>query len=253
MRSSELASLAGVTVRALRHYHHVGVLSEPPRTGNGYRRYTVHDLIRVLRIKRLAALGMSLDQMPSILDSADEDHDDLLKDLECELDAKIALLTRQKALLGIIRDCETSPDVPPELARFVRAFALAGHSGAIKKVDREQTILIAHFFGETGIERLIRFYERVAALDIVELNRRFDRLKADTSPAVIDRLVADFIQQAAMIIQEFNQQNEGVDLIDDGLTELLYQYVHDAMNPAQEAVIIRIIQRLEPSTRAASS
>ncbi|WP_084195160.1 MerR family DNA-binding transcriptional regulator [Streptosporangium amethystogenes] len=37
MNSSELGSLAGVTVRALRHYHQVGVLDEPPRGPNGYR------------------------------------------------------------------------------------------------------------------------------------------------------------------------------------------------------------------------
>ncbi|EED6225780.1 MerR family DNA-binding transcriptional regulator, partial [Salmonella enterica subsp. enterica serovar Haifa] len=49
MHSNELARLAGVTVRALRHYHQVGILAEPERRSNGYREYDVHDLIRVLR------------------------------------------------------------------------------------------------------------------------------------------------------------------------------------------------------------
>ena len=36
---SQLATYAGVTVRAVRHYHHVGLLPEPSRDGSGYRTY----------------------------------------------------------------------------------------------------------------------------------------------------------------------------------------------------------------------
>lgn len=39
MRSGELAELAGVSVRTLRHYHRIGLLPEPPRTSAGYRTY----------------------------------------------------------------------------------------------------------------------------------------------------------------------------------------------------------------------
>ena len=35
----ELASYAGVTVRAVRHYHAKGLLPEPERDHSGYRRY----------------------------------------------------------------------------------------------------------------------------------------------------------------------------------------------------------------------
>ena len=43
MRSNEVAKLAGVTVRTLRHYHQLGLLSEPPRRANGYRDYSPAD------------------------------------------------------------------------------------------------------------------------------------------------------------------------------------------------------------------
>ena len=36
---SQLASYAGVTVRAVRHYHARGLLPEPERDASGYRRY----------------------------------------------------------------------------------------------------------------------------------------------------------------------------------------------------------------------
>ena len=36
---SQLAAYAGVTVRAVRHYHQIGLLPEPERDASGYRRY----------------------------------------------------------------------------------------------------------------------------------------------------------------------------------------------------------------------
>ncbi|MBO4273911.1 MerR family DNA-binding transcriptional regulator [Microbispora triticiradicis] len=39
MRIGELAALVGVSTCTVRHYHQRGVLPEPPRRDNGYRRY----------------------------------------------------------------------------------------------------------------------------------------------------------------------------------------------------------------------
>lgn len=43
MRIGELAALAGVTTRTVRHYHRVGLLPEPGRRVNGYRDYGLRD------------------------------------------------------------------------------------------------------------------------------------------------------------------------------------------------------------------
>ena len=67
MLSKDVAYLSGVTVRTLRHYHQIGILPEPPRLENGYRDYGVVDVARVLRIKRLASLGLSLEQILSLI------------------------------------------------------------------------------------------------------------------------------------------------------------------------------------------
>ena len=63
LRSGDVAKLAGVTVRTLRHYRSIGLLPEPPRDDNGYCSYGIEDLARVLRIKRLASLGFSLEDI----------------------------------------------------------------------------------------------------------------------------------------------------------------------------------------------
>jgi DNA-binding transcriptional MerR regulator len=68
MLSGELAELAGVTVRTLRHYHQIGVLPEPPRSAGGYRHYDVRHVVRLLRITRMTALGVPLAALPEVLD-----------------------------------------------------------------------------------------------------------------------------------------------------------------------------------------
>ena len=71
MKSSEIAKLAGVSVRTLRHYHAIGLLPEPPRGENGYRDYGAGALARLLRIMSLASLGYPLARIGDLLDAID--------------------------------------------------------------------------------------------------------------------------------------------------------------------------------------
>ena len=52
MRVKELAQIAGTTPRAVRHYHHLGLLEIPP-TVRGRREYGVEHVVRLLRIRWL--------------------------------------------------------------------------------------------------------------------------------------------------------------------------------------------------------
>lgn len=56
----ELAALAGVSPRAIRHDHRVGVLPEPARSPSGYRLYDCDDVDRLLALRALADVGVSL-------------------------------------------------------------------------------------------------------------------------------------------------------------------------------------------------
>lgn len=57
---SELASYAGVTVRAVRHYHAKGLLPEPHRDHSGYRGYDAGAVVELIRIRTLAEAGVPL-------------------------------------------------------------------------------------------------------------------------------------------------------------------------------------------------
>ena len=62
MRIGELAGLVGISTRAIRHYHRVGLLAEPARKANGYREYSLRDAVELARVRRLTELGLSLDE-----------------------------------------------------------------------------------------------------------------------------------------------------------------------------------------------
>lgn len=63
-----LAEATGVTVRALHHYDHIGLLSPSQRTASGHRIYTEPDVEKLYRISLLRQLGFSLDDIIEVLD-----------------------------------------------------------------------------------------------------------------------------------------------------------------------------------------
>ena len=64
-RVAEFARLAGVSVRALRHYERLGLLT-PRRTDAGYRAYTARDLESLEQIVALKFIGIPLRQIPIV-------------------------------------------------------------------------------------------------------------------------------------------------------------------------------------------
>ena len=63
-----LAKATGLTVRALHHYDHIGLLSPSMRTAAGHRLYTADDVTRLYRIRLLRGLGFPLEQIASVLE-----------------------------------------------------------------------------------------------------------------------------------------------------------------------------------------
>jgi DNA-binding transcriptional MerR regulator len=70
---SELARLAGVSVRTLRHYDAIGLLPPGRVATNGYRYYGRPELLRLQRILLLRELGVPLPAIARILDEQDDE------------------------------------------------------------------------------------------------------------------------------------------------------------------------------------
>lgn len=66
-RIGEVAERTGLTRRTLRHYDDLGLLVPSARSWSDYRLYDEDDLLRLLQIQNLKALGLSLDEIAAVL------------------------------------------------------------------------------------------------------------------------------------------------------------------------------------------
>ncbi|WDG16849.1 MerR family transcriptional regulator [Microbacterium sp. Clip185] len=246
MRSGELARLAGVTVRALRHYHQEGVLPEPERGSNGYRDYGVSDLVRVLRIRRLAAVGIPLDKMPALLDGEPADAGALLESLDAELADQIDRLTAQRSLIARLRATDAAPDVPPELAPHLAVLATAGGPVGLASMDRDQSVLLAHLAGEEGMPRLTRLYEILStpalAPLVAEISARFAEIGAGTASGEVDAFIETVVAAFAPVVAELTDAGVAVEL--GAGAELVDDLVRTQFTPEQRRVLREIERRL---------
>jgi MerR family transcriptional regulator, copper efflux regulator len=72
LRIGELAEQAGVTTRTIRYYESIGLLSPTERDG-GFRYYTDDALRRLHKIDALKRLGLSLEEISTVIDLYFED------------------------------------------------------------------------------------------------------------------------------------------------------------------------------------
>jgi DNA-binding transcriptional MerR regulator len=236
LNSGEIARMAGVSVRTLRHYHQVGVLPEPARRGNGYREYTVRDLVLLLRVRRLAELGIPLEEIPPML-APDGAADAVLDELDRELAEQIERLTARRTVIARLRAAGASPDTPPELAGLLGAGA--GGGPEMRAYDRDLTLLLHHRLDEPGRAALAGLMSQVAEPDTLaaseELTARFAALGPDTPAGEIDRLAADFHHMLGRL------SLEGFSDIDGSTGALLTAYQKMVFNDAQREFFARLI------------
>ena len=228
----QLAELAGTSLRTVRHYHEVGLLPEPERGANGYKRYGVAHLVRLLRVKRMADLGLSLAQIAGMGD-ADEHPEEALRELDAEVAATIERLRRVRAELAVILRESAPTDLPPELAR---AAAAAGMSDA----DRTFAVVMTRVLSASGIEA---YRDMVASHADGPAVVEFDHLPADadepTRRDLAERLVPE--------VREVNAAHPGV--VDakslaptraNSAASVIDAALEDIYNPAQVDVLRRV-------------
>jgi len=108
MRISEAAERAGATVKAVRYYERLGLVS-PQRAHNGYRVYDAQHVATVRELRRLADLGIPASRARAFVDclQTGHEHGDTCpsalaeyRDTIADLDARIAALGERRARLA---------------------------------------------------------------------------------------------------------------------------------------------------------
>lgn len=106
-----LARVAGVNVETVRYYQRVGLIHEPPRPPEGYRRYSPDTVDRIRFIKRAQKLGFSLGDISELLELGDG----RCADVRARAEQKNAQIEAQ------IRDLEAMRDTLEKLIRACRS------------------------------------------------------------------------------------------------------------------------------------
>ncbi len=99
----QLAHYAGVTIKAVRHYHRRGLLAEPPRDSSGYRRYTAEHAIELVKIKTLAEAGVPLARIKELLAADPDRFAAAIAEIDRNLQQRAAELRRTRERLAQLR------------------------------------------------------------------------------------------------------------------------------------------------------
>ena len=106
-----LADEAGVDVETIRYYQRRGLMPEPDKPAQGYRRYDATTVKRVRFIKRAQALGFTLEEIGGLL-KLDEAHAcaetrELASHKLQTIETKLAdLVAMRKALTALLCQCD---------------------------------------------------------------------------------------------------------------------------------------------------
>lgn len=263
MRSNEVAKLAGVSVRTLRHYHSLGLLPEPPRSDNGYRDYTAADVARVLRIKRLASLGFPLARIGTVLEEMDAPKADpntgstttgtapspmsALEELDCELALEIERLQEQRRTIAALRAENLDPDLPVRFSRVLRMLPGVGTLADASPADRTALIVAGHLYDDDELGELERVVECIASENLVQaleqLDERLGALAPDAPETERATLVEESLEALAPVIACFDTANWLRPSTDR--ERFLDEIAFEGNNPAQQDVYGRIGQGIE--------
>lgn len=243
MRSHEIAELAGVTVRTLRHYHALGLLPEPPRHENGYRDYGVQDLVILLRIKRLASLGFSLEQVGAMLSRSEDASEvaDELDALDRELVQRIERLQNQRAIIAKLKAQGVRGHVPPDYACFIGAITERTRNAELLALETDTALLAESVLPPEVTAILSAYHAEVMAQGKIDayvaLNERFMALQPTASTLEKESLVRDFVEFATPLIAKALEPVSLSGLwLPDNMVNIMLDFDETTLNHAQRAV-----------------
>jgi DNA-binding transcriptional MerR regulator len=137
----QLAGYAGVTVRAVRHYHQRGLLAEPARDSSGYRRYDADAVVDLIRIKTLSGAGVPLARIEELLNAEPEQFCEAIAQIDEALTAKIRDLTDHRRSLAEL-DGGESLFLPAEFVDYLDQLRAFGVSPRAVQLERNGWILL---------------------------------------------------------------------------------------------------------------
>ncbi|WP_203137286.1 helix-turn-helix domain-containing protein [Microbacterium sp. JZ31] len=224
----ELALLAGTTVNTIRHYHRLGLLDVPDREDNGYKQYSVSHLVRLLRIRRLADLGVPLAQIGAV-EAGGEPTLAALRDLDADLAASIDRLQKARADIAAILRERAPADVP------------AGFESVAMRLSQSDTSMIhiySQLYDQAALDDVREMVEQYPA----DVEREFEELPEDADEATRENLAERLAPDLAQSLRDYPWLKDPVARLKKSplaTAETFVEAVVELYRPAQLQVLYR--------------
>jgi len=217
----QLASYAGVTIRAVRHYHQVGLLAEPERDASGYRTYDAAAVVRLIRIRTLAEAGVPLARVQDLLDADAGTFAAATAEIDRRLRADIRRLQEHRRRIAQLAAGD-SLALPGEVVDYLDRLRGLGAPQALVEGERDAWILMAARWPEEMPEMMADKVAQLSDPDTVRLYALLGRMAEGQDDEELLRETADLLVamfERADARGVLDQQSER--LADDGFVALL--------------------------------
>ena len=231
----QLASYAGVTIRAVRHYHQVGLLPEPPRDASGYRTYDSAAVVRLIKIRTLAEAGVPLARVRELLAADPETFAAATAEIDRQLRVQVRALQEHRRRIAQLGS-GASLALPPEVIDYLDRLREIGAPEVVVESERDAWILMAARWPETMPALMV---DKVAQLDdprLVRLYQLIGRLAQDGENEELLHETAD------VMIEMFEQAADSGQLDWQGDQDAAFVGLMDSFADASHPAVARLRQ-----------
>jgi MerR family transcriptional regulator, thiopeptide resistance regulator len=172
----QLAASTGLTVRALHHYDHLGLVRPSARTPAGYRLYVEADVERLYQVLAFRQVGLPLDAIGKVLDEASS-IDGLLESHRVYLDRQMVAIRTLRAQLSIMAEASKSGD----------AVSITDFLELIRKVITVDGT-IKQYFSDDQLADLAERRAQLGEQAITDVEQAWPELIGEVQAAVDERL-----------------------------------------------------------------
>jgi DNA-binding transcriptional MerR regulator len=244
---SQLAAYAGVTVRAVRHYHARGLLAEPERDHSGYRSYDAAAVVELIKIRSptnpavarwswairtLAEAGVPLGRVRELLAADEAEFAAAVAQIDRRLRAEIRDRQRHRQRIAQLAAGD-SLVLPPAVVDYLDQLRALGATEEMIAPERDAWILMAARWPERIAAMMAA---KTAQLDDPRVTRMYElfrRIAAQWDEALSVE-VADLLIEEADLLHELLQEAEAAGRLDReqpfdaSYTQLMDSFADDA-------------------------
>ncbi|MBM7789281.1 helix-turn-helix domain-containing protein [Tenggerimyces flavus] len=202
----QLAAYAGVTVRAVRHYHQIGLLPEPERDDSGYRRYGPTAVVSLVKIRTLANAGVPLSQIALMLQADASTFAEAVEKIDYHLRDEIERLQTSRKQIARLTAGD-SVALPPEVDRYLDRLREIGASERMVQGERDGWILVAACWPDRFAEIMPSKFAQLEDPQLVRLYRLLSEI-IDEADSVDDPRLAEAADLMAAMAEQADAAGE---------------------------------------------